>query len=233
MGPSSAIFTTKDGPDGLHLRPLISGIVMTTAPPPPERTSDLLVHLAQASDTPEMSVGELLDGLSDRAFGVAMLVLAIPVCIPFLYGVPQVLSLPMLLIALQMVAGRHTLWMPERLRNRTFTRREFETMAQRAKKYLGWGEAISRPRLTFLTGNFPERIVGLFMAVFCLSILTPLPLTNTAPGIAVAIMAIGMIERDGLLVVLGAVLGTAWVGMLLFAAGTLLAWLAQLQGLFT
>jgi hypothetical protein len=206
-------------------------MTMTDTPPPPQRTSDLLIHLAQASDAPEMTVGELLDALSDRAFGVAMLALAIPVCIPFLYGVPQVLSLPMLLIALQMVAGRHTLWMPGRLRARTFSRADFAAMARRAKRYLGWGEAIARPRLSLLTGNGPERVFGLFMVVFCLSILTPLPLTNTTPGIAVAIMAIGMIERDGLLVLVGTVLGTFWVSMLVFAASTLLAWLAHLEGL--
>lgn len=200
-------------------------------PTPPERTSDLLIRLATSSDTPEMTVGELLDALSDRAFGVLLLVLAIPVCIPFLYGVPQVLSFPMFLIAFQMVLGRHTLWMPDRLRRRAFARADFETMARRAKRYLGWGEALARPRLTFLTGNGPERIFGLFVVIFCISILTPLPLTNTTPGIAVAIMAIGMIERDGLLVLLGTVLGTFWVSMLVFFASTLLAWLAHLESL--
>ena len=205
---------------------------MDDSAPQPQPTSDLLIQLGHASESPEMSVGELLDALSDRAFGVAMLVLAIPVCIPFLYGVPQVLSLPMLLIALQMVLGRHTLWMPERLRARTFSRAEFGKMAARAKRYLGWGEAIARPRALFLTGNGPERLFGLFMSIFCISILVPLPLTNTTPGIAIAIMAIGMIERDGLLIVLGTVLGAFWVGMLVFAASTLLIWLGQLQGLF-
>jgi len=204
---------------------------MDDSAPQPQPTSDLLIQLGHASESPEMSVGELLDALSDRAFGVAMLVLAIPVCIPFLYGVPQVLSLPMLLIALQMVLGRHTLWMPEGLRARTFSRTEFGKMAARAKRYLGWGEAIARPRLSFLTGNGPERLFGLFMSIFCVSILVPLPLTNTTPGIAVVIMAIGMIERDGLLIVLGTLLGTFWVGMLVFAASTLLTWLGHLQGL--
>jgi hypothetical protein len=215
---------------------------MTHAPPPPDpaasdgaplpvRTSDLLIHLATASEAPEMTVGELLDALKDRAFGVAMLVLALPVCIPFLYGVPQVLSLPMLLIALQMVAGRHTLWMPEKLRARRFSRAEFAKMARRAKRYLGWGEALARPRFSLLTGNGPERVFGVFMVIFCLSILTPLPLTNTTPGIAVAIVSIGMIERDGLLVLAGTVLGTFWVSMLLFFFGTLILWLEHLQGL--
>ncbi len=195
----------------------------------PQRTSDLLIELARSSDAAEISVGEVLDGLSDRAFGMVMLILALPVCLPFVYGIPQVLSVPMLLIALQMVAGRHRLWMPERLRARTFSRQEFETVARRAKRYLGWGEAIAQPRLAFLTTGAPERLIGLFMTAFCISILMPLPLTNTAPGIAIAIMAIGMIERDGVLVLLGTALGAFWVGMLLFFASTLVAWLAQLQ----
>ncbi|MEO1426338.1 MAG: exopolysaccharide biosynthesis protein, partial [Pseudomonadota bacterium] len=48
----------------------------------------------------------------------------------------------------------------------------------------------------------------------CASILVPLPSTNTAPGIGVTIAAIGLIERDGLLVIFGLTLGLAWVLLL-------------------
>jgi len=177
-----------------------------------------------------MSVGEVLDALSDRAFGMAMLILALPVCLPFVYGIPQVLSIPMLLIALQMAAGRHRLWMPKRIRARAFSRAEFAKVATRAKRYLGWGEAIAKPRLSFLTSNGPERLFGLFMVVFCISILLPVPLTNSMPGVAIAIMAIGMIERDGLLVMLGTVIGTFWVGMLIMVGRALIDWLSQFVG---
>ncbi len=195
----------------------------------PEHTSDLMIRLARASEAPEMSVGELLDALSDRAFGIVMLILALPTCLPFVYGIPQVLSVPLFLVAFQIFAGRRTLWMPKALKRRTFSRASFEALAVRAQKYLAWFEAISAPRLSFLVGRRLERFFGLFMMIFCISIALPLPLTNTTPGIAVAIMSIGFIERDGLLVLGGAALGTFWISMLMFFASTLLGWIAQLQ----
>ncbi len=221
-------------PHGQLLEPLLIALTMSPSPDQPRaqtRTSDLLIQLANASDSEEISVGELLEALSDRAFGIVMLVLALPCSVPFIYVIPQVVSVPMLLIALQISAGRHTLWMPEKLKARTFPRSAFKSLAARAQKYLGWAEAISAPRLTFLTKGGAERIFGLFMIVFAISIALPFPLTNTTPGIAVVIMSVGFIERDGLMVLVGTVLGTFWVLMLIFFASVFFAWLAQLQGM--
>lgn len=180
-----------------------------------ESTTDLLLQIADSVET-DISVGDLVDRVSDRGFGLVQLVMALPVCIPFLYGIPQVASIPMLFIALQIVAGRHSLWMPEKAREKRISKDALVTLAGRAKRYVGWFEAISRPRLTFLTRGVPERIFGLFMSVFCLSILVPLPATNSVPGLGVAIQSIGFLERDGLLVILGTIIGSIWVALLLF-----------------
>jgi hypothetical protein len=50
--------------------------------------------------------------------------------------------------------------------------------------------------------------------VFIASILIPLPATNTLPGIGVAIASIGLITRDGLLVLAGLAIGAAWIVLL-------------------
>lgn len=199
------------------------------AAPGARSASEILLAIARNGTSDTMTIGELLDALEDRAFGMVMLLFALPCCIPFVYGIPQVVSVPMLLVALQIVAGRHTLWLPESLKARTFSRAAFERTASRSQRYLKWFEAISRPRLSWLTRNGVERVFGLFMVVFCISIALPLPSTNTVPGIAVAIMAIGFIERDGLLTILGTILGCIWVTILAFFAGTVFAWLDALK----
>ncbi len=190
------------------------------------RSASAALLAAASGDSEEMSVGELLEALEDRAFGMAMLLFALPCCLPFVYGIPQVLSVPMLLIALQIVSGRHRLWLPESLKRRTFSRAGFAEVAERSQKYLKWFEALSRPRLSYLTRGAAERVFGLFMAIFCVSIALPLPLTNSMPALAVAIMSIGFIERDGLLVIAGTLLGTFWVLMLAFFAAAFFAFLA-------
>ena len=75
-------------------------------------------------------------------------------------------------------------------------------------------EKIVRPRLTFLASSVAERIVGALLCLFCGSIMLPFPLTNTTPGFAVALVAFGLMARDGLMMIVGMIIGTSWIGML-------------------
>jgi hypothetical protein len=163
-----------------------------------------------------LTLGAFSHRLGERVFGVLLFALAIPVCMPFLYGVPQVVALPMMAIALQMAAGRSEPWMPRRFAERQIGKPGLDRMAKGARKWFGWVEALARPRLLILSGPTAERIVGAIFVLFCASILVPLPATNTTPGIAIALASIGLITRDGLLVLAGLVLGTAWIALLVF-----------------
>ncbi|HCX10588.1 MAG TPA: polysaccharide synthesis protein exod, partial [Hyphomonas sp.] len=75
---------------------------------------------ALAAGAPEngFSLREIFDQLDESAFGAGLFLLALPCCIPFLYGVPQVVSLPMMALAAQMAMGREQPWMPDKLANR-------------------------------------------------------------------------------------------------------------------
>ncbi len=182
-------------------------------------TTDLLLELGQKETAERITVGDLVDALQDRAFGILLLILALPCAIPFLYGVPQAMSLPLMFVAAQIILGRHKPWLPQVLKRRSFSTKAFRDMTARAAPYVRWFEVLSRPRLVWLSRGAVERLFGLFILVFSISIAIPLPLTNTVPGIAVAIMALGFIERDGLLILAGTVLGTAWVTFLVSLAG--------------
>lgn len=172
---------------------------------------------AMAAEAPEQgfSLRQIFDRLDERAFGAALFILALPCCIPFLYGVPQVVSLPMMALAVQMVAGREEPWLPQKFGQRMIDRKGLTRTAKGGRKWFGWLEKIARPRLTFLMAGSGERVIGLFLVFFCASILVPLPSTNTVPGIGVAIVAFGLMARDGLLVILGSIIGTAWIMTLL------------------
>ncbi len=187
----------------------------------PQSTSDLLVALGPQIGGDEITIGQLVDALEDRAFGIILLILALPCCIPFLYGVPQAVSIPLVFVAAQIVIGRHTPWLPDKLRARSFSRQAFEDMATKSAPYIRWFEVISKPRLTFLSRGVAERTLGVFLLIFSASIATPLPLTNTTPGVAVGVMAIGFIERDGILLIIGTLLGAIWVSLLIFLGSEL------------
>ncbi len=180
----------------------------------------LQVVEAMAAGAPEdgYTLRQIFDHLDESAFGAGLFLLALPCCIPFLYGVPQVVSLPMMALAAQMALGHEQPWLPDALGNRKIDRKGLTAMAKGGRKWLGWIEAFSKPRFTKITGPRSERLLGLVLCIFCASILVPLPMTNTVPGFAVALAAFGLINKDGLLVIIGCVLGIVWVSMLLVLA---------------
>lgn len=172
---------------------------------------------SMAAEAPEegYSLREIFDRLDERAFGAGLFILALPCCIPFLYGVPQIVALPMMALALQMAAGREEPWLPEKFGQRKIDKKGLTRTARGGRKWFGWLESIARPRFIFLMGDRGERIIGLFLVFFCASILVPLPSTNTVPGIGVAIVSFGLMARDGILVILGSIIGFAWIATLL------------------
>lgn len=198
----------------------------------PRRTSQLLDDALALFDTEDVPLGALVDVLAERAFGLVLLVLSLPCAIPFLYGVPQVVALPMVFVAVQLAAGRSTLWLPESLRRRTLKKSSLVDMVNRARPWLERFERISKPRLDGLTHDPAEQIVGLLLVLFSLTILVPLPATNTLPGIAVGIVSLGFIERDGALVIAGSILGIVWTFVLLSIAGGLVALISAFVNAF-
>ncbi|WP_425410543.1 exopolysaccharide biosynthesis protein [Hyphococcus sp.] len=175
---------------------------------------------AEAPNAPDdaatAQLGDVVDRLDERAFGFLLLMLALPCCLPFVYLLPQLVALPMLALAGQMAAGGRHPWLPKKLHERSFSVSAFQGVLSRAEKYVGWVERFASPRLAFVTGRIGVRLVGLLMLVPIASILTPLPSTNTIPGIGIAVTSLGLIERDGFLVILGLIIGFIWVFLLVF-----------------
>ena len=184
-----------------------------------EKTSDLLIFISRNTKSESISIGELEDALAERAFGALLLILALPCCIPFLYGVPQAMSLPLVVVAVQIILGYRKPWLPQRLKKRSFSADGFRQMVDRAAPYLKGLEVISRARFDWVTKGLTERLLGVLIMIFSTSIAIPFPMTNTVPGLAVAIMALGFVEKDGLLLLLGSLIGAAWIVFLITLAG--------------
>lgn len=209
-GPDKQTETMRGATRVLHdiLDDLKLAAPENAATPPPETGAE--------KPAPTAALGDVVDKLDERAFGFLLLLLALPCCLPFVYGLPQIVSLPMLALAAQLAMGRRHPWLPKKLHDRRFDISAFSKVLGRAEKYVGWVERIAQPRIRPVTSHLALRIIGGLMLIPIASILTPLPLTNTIPGIGVAIAALGLIERDGVLVIGGLLIGFVWVFLLLF-----------------
>ena len=169
--------------------------------------------LAARSGPDGLTIREIRDSMDERGFGLLILILAIPCLVPALYGVPQVIGVPILLLALQILFGREEPWLPETILKRRVSRAWLDRMADFASKRMRWFEQLSRPRLTLLACGPGERVAALMMIVATLTII--IPFTNTVPSIALTLMAVGLIERDGVFVGLGEAVAAGWAGFLI------------------
>lgn len=173
--------------------------------------SSVLSRMAAASEGPKVSVGALVDGLEGRAFGMLLLLFAIPALIPFLVGVHSAVGIPLALLAWQIIVGRTEPWLPEKIRVQAVDVGAFRKMTKAVIPWIKRGEALTRPRLQFLTEGVFERVLAAFVILFAGIIFLPGPGTNGVPGLCVALIALGMIERDGLLASAGVVIGTSYI----------------------
>lgn len=172
----------------------------------------LVASLAAASGPDGLTLHEIRDRLDERAFGLMILILAIPCLVPALYGVPQIVGVPILILAVQMLAGRVEPWLPEAVLRRRVSKAWLERMADFATKRMGWFERLSRPRLTVFAEGWAERAAAFFMILATLTIV--LPMTNTVPSVALTLLSVGLIQRDGLFVAAGAAVATGWAAAL-------------------
>jgi hypothetical protein len=167
-----------------------------------------------------MSIQDLMNGLAERSFGFLLLVFGIISAIAIVPGLATVTAIPLLFFSLQMLGGAKTPWLPRSIAGREFAKSDLEGTIKRGLPLMRWVETLCRPRLLFLTGGFGERLLGLIVFVLAIVIALPGPGTNFLPGLATAFMAIAIINRDGLLVLVG------WVAsaFALYVAWWALAW---------
>ncbi len=187
----------------------------------PRALSALLEELAELANSRKEKVhlSTIIEVFHERGFGVLLFLLALPAALPIpALGINMIIALPILLLTVQQAMGRHTVWMPENIQKRTLKPKQITGFIKKARPIINFLEIFFKPRLAFITRGIFSIMIGLFGTVFALSITLPIPLTNTVPAMAVALMSIGVITRDGLAVIGGIILGSLWVGLLAYFA---------------
>ena len=179
----------------------------------PERTSALLARMAREMPEERMPLRDFVEALGDRGFAIVLLVLAAPnsLPIPSPPGLSTVFGVPLAFFSVQMMLGRPRPWLPERLMRRTVGRAEFRLVVA---KILPWLERLERwcsPRGRALTGPLAERFLGGVYLLLSVILALPIPGGNFPPGLAMTVMSLGLLEKDGRMVAIGLAIGLAAV----------------------
>ena len=178
----------------------------------PSRLSDIVKSIDTQQD---MTIGQLVDSLGERAFGALMFIFAVPNIIPTPPGTSAILGLPLVILTYQVMMGRQSLWLPQTVRKRQISRNMLQTFVSKVLPVMGRLERILRPRFGFVvSSDLAERVIGLVAFPLALILFLPIPFGNIPPAAAIACLALGLAERDGLAVLLGYALSAVSVAIL-------------------
>lgn len=182
------------------------------------RLSDLLVRQAEdeAGDT---TLGDIARALRNRSIVALLLFLALPTALPVqVPGVSSLFGVPLMLLSTQLMLRRERLWLPSRIAARTVKRADFERLVAAMLPWVRRFERVLRPRLSWAAQSWAMVPVGAVCLVLSTIIALPIPLGHVIPSWAIAVIALGVLERDGLAVAVGIAL--ALLGFALIIAGT-------------
>ncbi len=190
------------------------------------KTSYLLKNIMKSSEEKDqVSIGEFISALGDRSFCLAILVFSLPnsLPVPGIPGFSTITGLPITFIAMQMVLGRKSLWLPKNIAAKKFSSRSLAKMLSKAIPTVERLEKLLKPRWLPITSPAGECVLGLLMVVLSLIIALPIPGGNFLPGLSMSLIALGMLERDGIFL----------MGAVFFAVGSITFMYQIIVGFFT
>ena len=173
---------------------------------PKQRLSAFLLEIAADESRDRLSVADFLTLLKGRAIAALMLIFALPNAVPSPPGTSGILGVPLIYLAVQMMLG-HRPWRPRFIADRSVSRTDFAAVISRSAPFLARAERFLSPRLAFLTTPVGVRLIGAACLVLALVLILPIPLANMLPAIAIAAMSLAVLERDGVWVIVGVMIG--------------------------
>lgn len=177
---------------------------MSGSDSPPQTLGDMLERLEHIdSNSDRVSLEDVMHALGRRAFGPLLLLAGIVTMVPVIGGIPGVPSLMaglVLLVAVQLLLQRHSIWLPRWL----LTRSVSSTSLRKASH---WLSPVATP-LDMLLRQRWQALVGdravMCMAICCIGVALMMPPMELVPfsangaGLALSGFGLALMAKDGI-----------------------------------
>jgi len=172
--------------------------------PHPERPLPLSQRLAQIIEEggpDRLTFSDLAARLHSRAWGGLLFIFGGINTLPLPPGTNIFFAIPLVIVAAQMAFGRKSPWFPSRIDRRGVTKAELERLIHKMAWLEARVERIFKPRLPRLTGPTGARLISFACFILSIAAAIPIPAVHVAPAGTIVLFALGLIYRDGLLVI--------------------------------
>lgn len=174
------------------------------------KTSELPEDIIHSIKDEHVTLRDLLAMMGESGLLLLCALLSLPFLFPVsIPGVSTVFGAGIVLISAAITFNRLP-WLPQTLADRRLESGRLKPVLQRGVTMLRRFDRFFKPRLMgFASGAVVNRINGLVLMGAGLLLMAPLgliPFSNTLPGIAILLLAAGISQRDGLVVLAGHVM---------------------------
>lgn len=178
---------------------------------------DIVTHLRDlGEERGSVSIHDIRDAMGERSYGPFLAIPALVEISPIggIPGVPTLIALIVAIFAAQLAFGRKHLWLPGFLDNRKIGGDRLKKGMDWIHKPAGWIDRLLRPRLKAVAGGTGLRVVAVLCIILCCTVppLELLPFASSIPMGAIALMGLGLMARDGVVILIAAILslGSFW-----------------------
>jgi hypothetical protein len=168
--------------------------------PTSKRTSDKLLEVADTlnQQTAPVSLQQLTSMLGLRAVGGVLVLLSILAIIP---GVAIVAGILIVILGYQSLSTQQ-IRLPNYLTSKTIDSKALTEKLILLANYTKFIEKYAHPRLNWLCLPPASRVFAILIMILGICILIPLPMTNFIPAISLFGIAIGLMEKDGVILLI-------------------------------
>lgn len=146
-----------------------------------------------------LCVGEIVDAVGDRGFGLLLVILSLPSALPVpAPGYSTPFGLILAVLGIQMLCARSKPSLPGRARRMKIQRQHANRLLGAGLRFLGWTERLIRPRMEWIGSRAGRVFFGGVVLMMAILMIFPIPLTNTFPAMVIFLTGVAFCERDGL-----------------------------------
>jgi hypothetical protein len=190
----------------------------------PHNLRDDLQHILTKSAGVGMTLGQFIEALGDRSHAVVIIILTTPFLFIPIPGLSTPIGAVLLIFGIAVTFNRQP-WLPAKLRNKHLSHDLLTKIVGACNRVLGVTEKLIHPRLGFVTAGPGHFLTGLSLiaAIIAMALPIPIPYNNAPPAFVILILAFGLLERDGIAVIIGHILTILMWAIMIFLASWLLS----------
>ena len=168
-------------------------------------STELEQHFLQEKLLNDIKLIDILELAGKRVFGFLFIILSLPSALPIPapgYSIP--FGILILILAVQFTLGTRIPWFPKKLLNSSIKSETARAFIRKSQPWLKRIELLARPRMTYICTSTVTRVfIGLIIILMSVSMMIPIPGTNTLPAVGIFIIGFGIQENDGLVTFIG------------------------------